>query len=165
MPKTKRFKTWHEGQMRVMSEPHPYKLEASSTRAMKAAFLADPTKICPWCDRRNPNWSWQNIQVDHLVGMCYQGPRVVLCSRCNAKKRGRMPDQQQIYRIFHSDDVVRDRSKDDLNAWFAAKSKEIFGRSDREYVMIGKVRNKILRNVNGTPCEWGMDECVAAGYC
>jgi len=119
--------TWYEGRLVETERRHPFNKENSSAKRMRRQFVANTRLVCWWCGSRPIPCDERDVQVDHISSLCYISPRAVVCAHCNAVKRCILPNAEQLRRLFHDDDVLRDVSKESMKIWAEEQAKEIFG--------------------------------------
>lgn len=123
----RRYKVWHEGEIRLSSNAHPYPAEKETSAAMKRLFVGWDKAICWWCGRRQEWWGLSHVNVDHVAPLVYKSPRAVMCKECNYVRRGVLPNAPQMRRLLYSRQVVLDRTPAQLKRWLQVTAEEAFG--------------------------------------
>lgn len=110
-------------------------------------------------------WGFYDLQADHIAQFVYWSPMAVACKRCNNKRKSVKPHPERLGRLFHSDDVVRDRDKTAMKEWCETQAGEIFGSYlNGIQVLLAKTGTQDVRNEDGSVCHTSNRMCEKVGF-
>lgn len=162
---------WVDGGLRLMPDAHNYPAELKTTKALKLVFSVAQDVVCWWCGNREDWWTGDKIHADHIAPLCYYSPRVVACRRCNWRRRGVIPNPDQLSRLFWASNIVRDRPAAEMREWAQRQAAEIFGGYAKGVSLLlaktGRMPVRLAGGPNSTTlgvCDVSNRICQRAGY-